>query len=208
MPPVPRTLPRRPPARLLLWAALAVAAAAAPVAHHAAAAPLEDYRVTTVKIGGPFTLIDQAGERTSLRDFRGKAVVLAFGFTHCPDICPATVNTMSTLLRRLGPRADRVRMVFVSVDPERDTPARLKAYLGYFHPDVVGLTGPLGAVRQVARLYKAPFRKLAADGAGGYQVGHVSFYYLIDTAGQVVYLMPHSTGIDTLLDGIAALLKE
>ena len=167
---------------------------------------LQKYRITNFKVGGDFTLTDQFGEQVPLTRFRGKVVMLSFGFTHCPDVCPATVSTMSAVLNKLGERASFARMIFVTVDPERDTPPILKKYLAYFHKDIIGLTGSLEEVEDMANQYAAPFRKTKSGSAVDYLVSHASFYFLINKQGKVSYIVPHDAGAIMLAKGVAKLL--
>src|SRR5262249_53540381 len=110
-------------------------------------------------IGGDFTLTDQNGRPVRESDFRGRVMLVFFGFTHCPDECPATVATLTRTMELLGPLADQVAPIFITVDPERDTPAVLKDFLSNFDKRFVGLTGTQGQIRQVAELYKVYYAK-------------------------------------------------
>ncbi len=121
----------------------------------------------TASVGGPFALTDQNGLRRSDREFRGRYVLVYFGYTRCPDVCPTTLAMLSDAMEKLGAQKSHVVPIFITVDPERDTPSALKAYLGSFGPEFVGLTGTLGAVRTVAKEYRAPFAKHALPGGIG-----------------------------------------
>ena len=145
----------------------------APVAQQAAA------------IGGPFKLIDQNGQTVTERDLKGKPFLVFFGFTRCPDICPTTLFDVSEVLRALGKDADRVRALFITVDPERDTPAALKDYLSSFDPHLSGLTGDPDAVAAVAKAYRVYFKKVPLD-QGGYTMDHTAIVYLMDKDGRFV----------------------
>ena len=129
-------------------------------------------------IGGPFALTDQNGLRRTDKDFRGRYVLLYFGYTYCPDVCPTTLGVMSDALAKLGTRSSRIVPVFVTIDPERDTPAALKKYLAAFGPNFVGLTGSLADVTSVAHEYRVYFAKQKLDG-GGYALDHSSVIYLL-----------------------------
>jgi protein SCO1/2 len=138
--------------------------------------------------GGPFVLTDQNGHRRSDRDFRGQFVLLYFGYTFCPDVCPTTLQTMADALAKLGPQSVNVTPVFVTIDPERDTPAILKKYLSGFGPRFVGLTGNLAEIARVAHAYRVYFAKHPAPG-GGYSVDHSSVLYLLGPDGKLVTVL-------------------
>lgn len=162
--------------------------------------------VGTAQIGGPFSLIDHTGKTVSDKDFRGKKMLLAFGFTHCPDICPASLQVISATLDKLGPAADTITPIFITVDPERDTPEVLAEYVQSFHPRLVGLTGEKDNVENVV---KKTFRVYAKkvddpDQPDSYSVDHASIVYLMDERGQFVHHFVHPTSADKL----AAQLKK
>ena len=136
-------------------------------------------------IGGPFTLTDQNGREFSDRDLKGRPFLVFFGFTHCPDVCPTALFEMSEIMRALGPDADRTRVVFITVDPERDTPAVIKDYLSSFDPHLVGLTGDAAAIAAVAKAYRVYFKKVPLD-QGGYTMDHTAIIYLMDKDGRFV----------------------
>lgn len=136
-------------------------------------------------IGGPFRLVDQDGRRVTEADFRGRPFLVFFGFTHCPDICPTALFEMSEVLRRLGPDAEKTAVLFVSVDPERDTPEKLKEYLSSFHPRIVGLTGSPQEIADVEKAYRVYAKKVPLEG-GGYTMDHSAIVYLMDKDGRFV----------------------
>jgi protein SCO1/2 len=138
-----------------------------------------------VAIGGPFQLVDQNGHAVSDQDFRGKPFLVFFGFTHCPDICPTTLFEVSEVLRRLGPDADRTAALFVTVDPERDTPDKLKDYLASFDPHLHGITGDQAAVAAVAKAYRVYYKKVLTAG-DDYTMDHTAIVYLMDKNGRFV----------------------
>jgi protein SCO1 len=142
-------------------------------------------RPPTAAIGGPFRLIDQNGRSTTDADLKGHPFLVFFGFTHCPDVCPTTLFEISEVLRQLGPDADRLGALFVTVDPERDTPSALKDYLSSFDPHLVGLTGSLDNVTAVAKAYRVYFKKVPLDD-GGYTMDHTAIVYLMDKDGRFV----------------------
>ncbi len=143
-------------------------------------------------VGGPFALIDQNGARRTDKDFHGRWVLLYFGYSYCPDVCPTTLGVMADALSKLGPKAAHVVPVFVSIDPERDTPAVLKKYLAAFGPEFVGLTGPLPEITAAAHEYRVYFAKHPLEG-GGYAVDHSSVVYLLDPQGRFVKFYDDTT---------------
>jgi protein SCO1 len=136
-------------------------------------------------IGGPFRLINQDGQTVTDQDYKGRPFLVFFGFTHCPDVCPTTLFEVSEIMRNLGPDGDRMRVAFITVDPERDTPAALKEYLSSFDPRMSGLTGDLDAIAAVARSYRAFYRKVPLE-QGGYTMDHTAIVYLMDKQGRFV----------------------
>lgn len=136
-------------------------------------------------IGGPFTLTDQNGQQVSDRDLAGKPYLVFFGFTHCPDVCPTTLFDISEVLRSLGPDADKTSALFISVDPERDTPAALKDYLASFDPHVRGLTGDPATLATVFKEFRVYFKKVPLEG-GDYTMDHSALVYLMDKDGRFV----------------------
>ncbi len=141
--------------------------------------------IPTAAIGGPFRLVDQNGAAFSDQDLKGKTFLVFFGFTHCPDVCPTTLFEMSEILRNLGKDADRTAVVFITVDPERDTPESMKDYLASFDPHIRGLTGDPAAVAAVAKAYRVYFKKVPLEG-GDYTMDHTAIVYLMDKDGHLL----------------------
>jgi protein SCO1 len=141
--------------------------------------------IQTAAIGGPFRLVDQNGQAFSDQDLKGKTFLVFFGFTHCPDVCPTTLFEISEIMRNLGPDADRTAALFISVDPERDTPEAMRDYLASFDPHVRGLTGDSAALTAVAKAYRVYYKKVALDG-GDYTMDHTAIVYLMDKEGRFV----------------------
>lgn len=141
--------------------------------------------VQAASVGGPFNLIDQDGQPFSDKDLKGKSFLVFFGFTHCPDVCPTTLFEISEILRNLGPEADRTAALFISVDPERDTPAALKDYLSNFDPHLRGLTGNPAELAAVAKAYRVYYKKVPLEG-GDYTMDHTAIVYLMDKEGRFV----------------------
>jgi protein SCO1 len=137
----------------------------------------------TVVLGGPFALTDQDGTPRTEKDFAGKYMLVFFGYTYCPDVCPATLAVMAEALEMLGPRADRIVPVMISIDPKRDTPEKLKAYLASFGPRFVGLTGSESDIAAVAKAYRVYIRESPGETAADYTVDHSGVVYLMDPGG-------------------------
>ena len=136
-------------------------------------------------IGGPFRLVDQNGAVVTEDALKGKPSIVFFGFTHCPDICPTTLFDVSEVYKALGRDGDKVKAFFVSVDPERDTPAILKEYLSSFDPRLLGLTGDPASVAAIEKAYRVYSKKVPLD-AGGYTMDHTALVYLMDKDGRFV----------------------
>jgi protein SCO1/2 len=139
-------------------------------------------------IGGPFSLVNHRGERVTQETFKGKATAYFFGFTHCPDVCPTTLFEMTQYLEQLGPDADRLNLVFVTVDPERDTPELLRTYLESFDPRIVGLTGTREEVAAVAKEFRISYRKVPTEN-GEYTMDHTASVIVTDAQGGYVTLI-------------------
>jgi protein SCO1 len=136
-------------------------------------------------VGGPFHLIDQDGKAVSDEDMKGRPFLVFFGFTHCPDVCPTTLFDMSQMMRALGPDAGRIGVLFVTVDPERDTPAVLKDYLSNFDPHLRGLTGDPAAVNAALKAFRVYAKKVPLEGSD-YTMDHTAVVYLMDKNGHFV----------------------
>jgi protein SCO1/2 len=151
-------------------------------------------------IGGPFTLTDQNGRQVSDRDFAGKYRIMYFGFTHCPDVCPTDLAAIGKGLKAFEAkdkaRADKVVPIFVSVDPQRDTPAVMKDYVANFHPRMVGLTGPADEIAKVAKEYAVWSEKGEARADGGYNVNHSRAEILMGPDGKPIALLPDDQGVE------------
>ncbi len=149
--------------------------------------PLGPSRVTTgpqsLAIGGPFGLTDHRGRAVTQRDFRGRPMAVFFGFTSCPDVCPTTLGDMTRLIETLGPEADRIHWLFVSVDAERDTPEAMAQYLEAFDRRILGLSGSEAQIAEVARNFRVYYRRVPLEG-GGYTMDHSASVFLLDAAGR------------------------
>jgi protein SCO1/2 len=136
-------------------------------------------------VGGPFRLTDHSGRPITDQDLKGRPFLVFFGFTHCPDVCPTTLFEVSEILRALGGDGERVRALFVTVDPERDTPEKLKDYLSSFDPRLIGVTGDEAAIKAMEKTYRVYAKKVPLD-AGGYTMDHTAIVYLMDKDGRFV----------------------
>ena len=159
-----------------------------------------------VRIGGPFELVDQHGAPRTDEDFRGRYMVMYFGFTHCPDTCPTVLLKITNALEELAEldaaKAERVVPVFISVDPERDTPEALRSYAENFHPRLVALTGTLRQLEEVGRTYGVFFAKVPTGAPGVYLMDHTGFVYLIGPDGDYLEHFESNVSVDGLLDAL------
>lgn len=155
-------------------------------------------------IGGPFTLTNQKGERVTDDTFRGKYMLVSFGYTSCPDVCPAELQLMANAMDLLGAKAEKVTPIFVTIDPERDTVAQMAGYVENFHPRMVGLTGTPEEIKEAAGAYRVYYaRAEGASTASGYLMDHSTFLYLMDPQGQYVTHFPYGITREKLADAIA-----
>ena len=160
----------------------------------------------TAAIGAPFTLTDQNGRKRNSAEFHGRYMLIYFGYSYCPDVCPTTLALMGDALDKLGPLRARIVPIFITVDPERDTPAHLKTYLKAFGPDFVGLTGDVATIAKVAGAYRVYFKKHPLPG-GGYGMDHSSVIYLMGPDGRfVTYWDDTAVGPDKLAEELRARL--
>ena len=158
-------------------------------------------------IGGPFTLTDHTGKRVTDQNFRGRTTLVFFGFTFCPDVCPSALQVVSAALEKLGPKADRFVPLFVSVDPERDTPMQLASYVQSFHPRLVGLTGTPAEIDAVVKAYRVYVRKVTdAKSTAGYTIDHTSLVYVMGPDGTYRTHFAHTTDANVMAERLAKLL--
>ena len=181
----------------LLWSALAMAlAVAVPGASPASA----DMLAPALAMTGRFQLIDQDGHAVTEASYAGRVRMMTFGYTFCPDICPTTLALMAAVMERLGPDANRVVPIFVTVDARRDTPARLKQYVAAFDPRFVGLSGSPEAVDAAARNFRVRYRINPSDNGDpeAYSVDHSAGIYIMDSAGRFLAKLPHQLDADDI----------
>ena len=164
--------------------------------------------ITGAAFAQDFALLDHNGQPRRLADFRGKAVAIFFGYTHCPDVCPTTLSDFAAALKALGKDADRVQVLFVTVDPERDTPAVLKTYVPAFDPSFLGLAGDAEATRKIAAEFKVVYQKAAGATPEDYLVDHSTGTFVFDPQGRIRLLMPYGSAPDAIAADLKALLAQ
>ena len=163
--------------------------------------------VTGAPFGKTLELTDHNGQRRTLADFRGKVVVLFFGFTHCPDACPTTMGELAAVAKDLGPDASRLQVLFVTVDPDRDKPEVLKQYVPAFNPSFLGLSGTPDEVARTAKEFKVYFAKQQQPG-GNYTVDHSAGTFVFDKQGRLRLFGQYGVGAKPILHDVQILLKE
>jgi cytochrome oxidase Cu insertion factor (SCO1/SenC/PrrC family) len=178
----------------LLWCGLTAAAE-----QPSAAQMMDDLMYGRGSVGGPFTLTDQTGKQRSDAEFRGKLMIVYFGYTYCPDVCPADLMAITQALDALGSSAEGVQPVFITIDPERDTKV-LADYVSAFHHSLIGLTGSPDEIRKVANAYKAFYVKVPNERGGEYSIDHAGIIYLMGRKGEYLGFMPPQTNPDRLTE--------
>ncbi len=171
-----------------------------------AAAGFQAIDITGADYGRDFTLPDLDGRPRALADFKGRAVVVFFGFTQCPDVCPTTMAELAALRKRLGADGERVQAVFITVDPERDTPELLKAYMAGFDASFIALRGSLEQTQAVAKSFKAFFQKVPGKEPGSYSMDHTAGAYVFDPAGRLRLFVRYGQPIDAWVSDLKQLL--
>ena len=162
--------------------------------------------ISGTKLGQQWKLTDMNGQARDQSSFAGKVQLVFFGFAQCPDVCPTSLSELSEAMKLLGPDADRVQVLLVTVDPERDTPDLLRQYLSAFDPRFLGLTGTPEQVRQAASSFKAFYSKVPRPG-GDYTMDHSASFYLLDRNGEARVLLSNNMGAAAIAHDIKALLK-
>jgi protein SCO1 len=194
---------RRLAIALLLWFAASVTGCDS--SSKAPAFQLTD--ITGAEFARGFQLTDHNGKPRALADFKSKVVVIFFGYTYCPDACPTTMGELALVMKELGKDADRLQVLFITVDPERDTPAILSKYVPAFHPGFLGLYGDADATARTAKEFKVFYQKQPLPG-GGYSVDHSAGSYIYDAAGRVRLFAQYGRGAQPLLHDIRLLLQQ
>ena len=187
---------------------------AGPAGSSASAAPetpkggFKGIDITGADYAKTLDLPDASGKPRSLAEFKGKVTVVFFGFTQCPDVCPTTLAELGQVKKRLGAEGARVAGIFVTVDPERDTPELLNAYVSNFDPDFVALRGSLEQTQVAAKHFKVFYAKVPGKTEGSYSIDHTAGSYLFDTQGRVRVFTRHGTGPDALEHDLKQLLAQ
>lgn len=195
------------PRRALLRAFTAAPVAALLAACGQDAPAFKGSDITGTHLGKGLSMVDQDGHPRSLADYAGNVLVVFFGFTQCPDVCPTALAELAQVMQALGPAdAARVRVIMVTVDPERDRPEVLKQYVQTFNPAFVGLTGTPEQVKQAASSFKVYYAKVPAKNGTDYTMDHSAAYYLLDGKGEARVLAGNGTDVDSLVHDIKLLL--
>lgn len=163
--------------------------------------------ITGVDYGKNFSLTDHTGKQRTLSDFKGKAVVLFFGYTQCPDVCPTTLAELAGAMKQLGPQAEKVQVIFVTVDPERDTQELLAQYAPAFDPRFLGMRGDLSATQQIAKDFKVFFQKNLGKQPGTYTIDHTGAAYVFDPQGRLRLFMRNGQPVQTIVDDLKIILS-
>jgi protein SCO1 len=163
--------------------------------------------ITGLDYAKGFSLKDHNGKPVTLESYKGKVVVMFFGFTQCPDVCPTTMAEMAAVMQELGPQANQVQVLFVTLDPERDTPALLKDYVPAFHPSFVGLYGTPAEIAQTAKEFKVWYKKVPGKEPGSYSIDHTAGSYVFDKQGKVRLFLRHAQGTKPVVHDLKQLLS-
>jgi protein SCO1/2 len=173
-------------------------------------APTQEFAATDISSspwGANFNLVDHNGQPRTIADFKGKAVVLFFGYTHCPDVCPTTMAKLASVMQKLGPDSKRVQVLLVTLDPKRDTPEILRQYVPAFHPSFLGLSGDEQQIDAVAKEFKVMRMLQEPDKSGYYMVDHAGGLYAFDPRGQLRLFINEQHSLDTIVKDLQTLLK-
>lgn len=197
-----------PMTRRLLLGAVAAATALGLAACQPAKPTFKAVDITGADYARGFTLPDATGQQRTLADFKGKVVVVFFGYTQCPDVCPTTMAELAEIKRALGADGAKVQGVFVTIDPERDTPELLKAYVGNFGPDFVALRGSPEQLKALAKDFKVFYAKVPGKAEGSYTMDHTAGSYIFDAQGRVRLFTRYGTGAKALADDLKLLLAD
>ena len=201
--------------RSLQWTIASFALAMGLIAAFAAFGPgatrprFEAVDITGVPWGKGFEFTDHLGRKRSLADFRGKVVMLFFGYTQCPDMCPMTLAQLGETLKQMGPDADQVQVLFATVDPKRDTPQVLSQYIPAFHPSFLGLYADEETTERTVREFKGYFHANPQNEHGGYTVDHTTQVYVFDRGGRIrLFIKPDAATPESIAHDLRALLHE
>jgi protein SCO1/2 len=186
---------------VLFTLSLAACQPAPPPAFHAT-------DITGATFAQDFRLTDHNGQVRTLADFKGQVVAIFFGYTHCPDVCPTTLSDFSAALQMLGPQAEQVQVIFVTLDPQRDTPELLKQYVPAFNPRFLGMYTDAVSLKQLAKDYKVVYQKTSVKGADDYLIDHSAGTYVYDKQGRLRLLVPFGSGPKSIAEDLKILLSE
>ena len=170
--------------------------------------PFKSIDLTGADYAQGFSLTDHNGKQRTLKDFAGKVVVVFFGFTQCPDVCPTTLSELAQVKQSLGPDGDKLQAIFITVDPERDTPELLKAYMANFDPSFLALRPTMSQLPQVAKDFKVYYKKVDGKTPGSYTMDHSAGSYVFDGKGRIRLYTRYGSGPEALTSDIKLLLKE
>jgi cytochrome oxidase Cu insertion factor (SCO1/SenC/PrrC family) len=159
------------------------------------------------QVGGPFSLTDQTGRRVTEKNFQGKFMLVFFGYTYCPDVCPTELQVMTQAVEAMGSAGDAIQPVFITIDPERDTPEVMKTYVENFGPRLTGLTGTAGEIAAAAKAYRVYYKKVENSDANAYLMDHSSIVYLMDRNGRFVKHFTYSTDARALSEALRAAIE-
>jgi len=163
--------------------------------------------VTGLDYAKDFAMPDHTGKLRTLADFKGKAVVVFFGYTQCPDVCPTTMQEMANVMQQLGPLSDKVQVLFVTVDPERDTPELLSKYVPAFDPRFLGLVGDKAATEKIAKEFRVFYQKVPGKEPGSYTMDHTAGSYVFDPQGRLRLFVRHGQGPEQIAHDLKLLLS-
>ena len=192
----------------ILLAMVLVAAGCKPTEPVEPIEPFQSTDVTGANFAKDFQLLDHLGNKRSLADFKGKVVALFFGYIHCPDICPTTLTELSSVMGHLGNEANRVQVLFVTLDPARDTPEILAKFVPSFNPNFIGLYGTPDVITETAKEYKLVFTKQPSKTSNNYTLDHSAGTYIYDATGKLRLYASYGQGVDALVADIKTLLGE
>jgi protein SCO1/2 len=195
--------------RAAVAAACAALALALTACQPAPQAPVfQSTDITGAAFARDFKLTDHNGQPRNLASFKGKVVAIFFGYTHCPDVCPTTLSDFAAALKQLGPLSDQVQVLFVTVDPQRDTPALLKMFVPAFDSRFLGMVTDADSLKAVAKEYKVVYQKTSVKGVDNYLIDHSAGTYVYDAKGRLRLLIPYGSSPDLIAHDLKVLLES
>jgi protein SCO1/2 len=203
-----KSMNKRHALRLLAWSGLAAVAGTALTACTDRKPSFNAVDITGADYAKGFTLADADGRQRTLADFKGKVVVMFFGYAQCPDVCPTTMTEMAQVKQQLGSDGDKLQVLFVTVDPERDTPAVMKAYMGAFDPAFVALIPTPEQLAALAKDYKVYYKKVEGKTPTSYSMDHSAASFVYDTEGRLRLYARYGAGVPAMVSDLKALLKS